>query len=150
MVPSLTPERRAAMKSRLMQAAAAQQAAQQATQPVSVATAAQPKAQPQRKAWTFPWQSWVRRPAFAVALVILLLLGTVWQASASSLPDSPLYGVKLTSENLLLNFAGGPVGKVAQNMALANTRLSDLSIMDSTHKLASAGVAFTNYDQHFS
>ena len=143
-VPSVAPDRRAAMKSRLMQAAAAQQA----TQPVSVATAAQPKIQPQRKTWAFPWQSWVRRPAFAVALVVLLLIGTVWQASASSLPDSPFYGVKLTSENLLLNFADGPVGKVTQNIALANARLSDLSVMNSSHKLASAGVAFTNYDQH--
>ncbi len=143
--PPVPADRRASMRQRLMAAASAQQV----TQPVPVTLA---RSQPAKSGQspTPRFVAWLRRPAFAIAVVIILLLGSAWSASANSLPDSPFYGVKLNSENLLLNFASSAADKVREHIDLANVRLSDLQTMQNRNRLAEAGPAFTNYNYHLS
>lgn len=124
-------ERRAAVKEHLISAARAAQAGSR----VEPATARPLAGRIQFRPW------WV-----GTALVILVAL--VWWLSARSLPDSPFYGVKLTTENFLLNFAGGPADQARGHLNLANVRLFDLREMQLLSKVNQAGPAVENYDYH--
>lgn len=143
--PPVPDDRRTLMKQRLMRAASARQVT--ASVPVTPLRSRSAKAGQVPTPWLV---AWLRRPAFALTAVVILLLGSVWSASANSLPDSPFYSAKLTSENLLLNFVSSAADKVRRHMDLANVRLSDLQTMQNRNKLVQAGPAFTNYSYHLS
>jgi hypothetical protein len=170
--PAVPGARRAAMKQRLMMAAtnAAAQPNQEITQVVPThasLSAAKVAPSPERKSSVFSWAEFVKsafgpepelrskkrrgrtgRPVwvgFALAAALVLLF---WFASANSLPDSPLYDVKLTSENAMLNFTGAPVDQAIGHLNLADARLSDLRKMQEQGKLAQSGSAMRNYEYH--
>lgn len=141
--PPVPAERRAAMKSRLMDAAAA---AQQATQVAQVQSAREVTTRPERKpSWIW---AFLRRPLFAAGAMAVLVVGLLWWGAATSLPDSPFYNIKLASENFMLNFAGGPEGKARAEVTLANSRADDIKEMKRLGKLAKAGGAIENYRDH--
>ena len=136
--PPVPAERRAAMKARLMEAAAAQAPSERPTQRVV--------AQGEKK------PSWVwavlRRPAFVAGSLATLFVAVMWWGAASALPDSPFYNIKLASENIMVNFAGGAAEKARAHLGLANARLDEMVRMNSQGKLAGAAGAIENYDQH--
>ncbi|MEO6458595.1 MAG: hypothetical protein ABIO92_10065 [Chloroflexia bacterium] len=94
-----------------------------------------------------PGIPWWRRRAFAGAAAALLV-GLLWWQSATSLPDNPLYPVKLGTEDLLLNFTVGPTGLIQGHLNLGNMRLLDIRSMQSGNGLNRVGPAVDNYRYH--
>jgi len=75
----------------------------------------------------FDW-SWQPRWATAVAIVLVLSLvggGTV-AAASGSMPDSPLYGVKLATEQVQLALASSELGKAELHARLADKRVTEI------------------------
>ncbi|HKP51118.1 MAG TPA: DUF5667 domain-containing protein [Chloroflexia bacterium] len=140
--PPVPADRRAAMKARLMEAAAQGQAiavaSERPTRPVVV--------QAGRK-WDWIWAV-LRRPALVASAMAVLLVAGIWWGAASALPDSPFYNIKLASENFMLSFAGGDADRANAHVRLANARLEDIQAMEGQGKLAEAGGAINNYQEH--
>lgn len=90
---------------------------------------------------------WLKRPSFAAAFATLLL-AIVWALSASSMPDSPFYTVKLLGESIAVNIQSSPEGKALKHNELANIRLLEIEEMERRGKLAQAGRAFSDYAEH--
>jgi hypothetical protein len=135
-LPSVPLDRRAAMKQRLMGAA-------------SSAPATVPQ-RPVVQGWSpRPWweslAALIRRPAFAGALGTLALVALLWWSAAGSLPDSPFYNLKLTSEDLLRNFENGTSGRIESYLNSAASRLGDIQEMQRRDRIAQARPAIDNY-----
>ena len=82
--------------------------------------------------------AFVPRWAIAVCTVLLLFVlggGTVLAAN-NSMPGSPLYGVKLMTENLSVKLAGSPEEKVELYATLANRRVTEMVWMADNGKTA--------------
>lgn len=82
---------------------------------------------PQRK--TLPL--WKTRWAFALLSILILFIlggGTVW-ASAGSLPDHPLYPVKLATERVQLAFSPSPSAKAMLQAKLIDKRIEEIQRM---------------------
>jgi hypothetical protein len=81
---------------------------------------------PTRKGFfTFVWPAW----ATVVAIVLALLLsggGTVALA-ANSMPDEPLYSVKVATEQVRLAFTFSEIGKADLNARLADRRVAEIT-----------------------
>lgn len=69
--------------------------------------------------------TWVARVAIAFVLVLSIAGGTV-AAAQSSLPDSPLYGIKLAVEDARLNLAGDPSQQATLATAFASERAREM------------------------
>jgi len=135
--PPVPIDRRAAMKQRLMAAASA-----------AAPTAAiipQKNAAPAARPWWESLAALVRRPALAGALGAVAVVALLWWSAAGSLPDNPLYGLKLTSEDALRNFTSGTSGRIDSYLGSADDRLNDVKEMQRRDKLAQAGPAIDNY-----
>ncbi len=157
-VPSVPPDRREAMKARLLSAASAQPSQPREAVTVSVAPAvpAVPIASVpaeqlssvdlrQRPHRALPWYL---SPGWVVAAAAILLVAFTWWSSAGSLPGSPFYGIKLASENISLSLAGSDVARAQENIRLANNRLYDLRTMEQRGSLAASQPALDNYSAH--
>jgi len=74
---------------------------------------------------------WFPRWATVVAVVLILVLaggGTV-AAAGSSMPDSPLYSVKLATEQVRLTLTTSQAGKVGLCAELADRRVTEIAYM---------------------
>lgn len=76
----------------------------------------------------------------AVAVAVLLVAGGV-AASASSLPDSPLYPMKTALEQLRGTFAFTASDRLAYHLDLAQTRLTEAEAMMASHRIDLAAQA---------
>lgn len=162
-IPTVPAERRDAMKGRLMAAAAAA-GRQTSMQPLQAGTAtgngtvnAAVRSLPaaidrsdvtDKKREPISILGWLKRPAVALVAAALILFAFTWSASASALPDSPFYNVRLLAENVQVNFAGSPLKQALEHVTLADARLLDIAQMNRENKLDKAGPAFVNYDDH--
>ena len=75
-----------------------------------------------------PFFSWFPRWATVATIALVLLLagsGTV-AAAGSSMPDSPLYPVKLATEEVRLAFTPSPLGKAGFCAELAERRVAEI------------------------
>jgi outer membrane biosynthesis protein TonB len=90
--------------------------------------ARQAAAEPKRHGILSLRRIWV--PALA-GLMIFILLGGVGTAAASgtALPDQPLYGVKLATEQVRLAFSFSDVDKAEVNTQIAETRAQEIAAM---------------------
>jgi len=78
-----------------------------------------------------PFWGWFPQWATAVAIVLVLLLaggGTV-AAAADSMPDSPLYPVKLATEQVRLTLTPSQIGKARLCTELADKRVAEIIYM---------------------
>jgi hypothetical protein len=80
--------------------------------------------------WHWQWQS-----GWAVALVVVMVVvlgggGTV-AASSNSMPDEPLYSVKLASEQVQLSVTPSEIGQAELNAKFANRRTEEIVYMAS-------------------
>jgi len=85
-------------------------------------------AKPKRRFSFFGWQS---RWATVVAVVLILLLagsGTV-VAADNSMPDSPLYPVKLVTEQVRVRLTPSDIGKAELYAKLADRRVAEIAHM---------------------
>ena len=139
--PSVPTERREAMKQRLVQAAAARQATQ-ANPAVRVPTA--PATQGWRKGWSFS----LPRLAWGAALLAVLMIAFIWRGSSGSLPNSPLYNVKLAAERVSVSLASSPADRVRAHTAIANTRLGEVQTLEARHELALMERPIDDYHNH--
>ncbi|HEY0072303.1 MAG TPA: DUF5667 domain-containing protein, partial [Chloroflexia bacterium] len=168
-VPPVPQERKEAIKGRIMAAAVARQQAMAGTQnghydsslAATVAIEPQPPAQPARPA-PVPRKfriekerpargfifDWLKRPTFAAAAFAALLLAFVWALSASAMPDSPFYTVRLMGESIAVNLQTSPEARVLKHDELANIRLREIDEMARQHKLSQAGQALSDYAEH--
>ena len=83
------------------------------------------------------------RVATAVALVLLLsfgVFGALVLAAKHSQPGNPLYSIKRFRENLELVFTWDKAKKAQKNLALAQTRLSELDYLIANKKLDPASL----------
>lgn len=84
----------------------------------------------------FGWLSWQPRWATAVVAVLVLILasgGTV-AAASNSMPDSPLYPVKLTTERVRVALTPSALGKAELYARLADKRVAEIINMASKGK----------------
>ena len=81
--------------------------------------------EPKKSRWLFGWQS--RWATVVTVLIILVLLGggTV-TAATNSMPDQPLYPVKLATEQVRLTFTPSALGKAELYANLADKRVTEL------------------------
>ncbi len=172
-VPPVPQERKDAIKGRILEAAVSRQQAMLATanghQEGAVAATlplvtveheapTQPVAQPARVPARMRVEEdrprrnllldWFRRPVFAAAAFAALLLAFIWGLSASALPDSPFYSVKLLGESIAVNVQTSPEARVLKHTELANIRLREIDEMERGGRLAQAGRAFSDYADH--
>ena len=85
-----------------------------------------------------PFFSWLPQWATAVAIVLALLLvggGTV-AAAGNSMPDEPLYPVKLATEQVRLTLTLSDIGKAELYAKLADKRVAEIVRMASEDKPA--------------
>jgi hypothetical protein len=150
--PPVPLERRAAMKERLVTAAAGLQAA--ATVPLPLATVspngvAKTNKPASRKGGAFVWPKlmWPRMALVGAAMAASVVL-FVWWSAANSMPDSPFYDVKLTSERLMVDINPSPAERVRAHAAIADARLAEVQTLASQGELDMAGKALDNYREH--
>lgn len=118
----------------------------QPAQPVSVPGKVRVEKERQRRSFIFDW---LTRPAFGAAFAALLI-AFVWVLSASSLPDSPFYSVRMLGESIAVNVQTSPEARVLKHNELAGIRLREIEEMDRRGKLAQSGRAFEDYADHLS
>lgn len=70
------------------------------------------------------WPRWAT--AAAIALVLLLAGGGTVAAASGSMPDSPLYPVKLVSEQVQLALTTSSLGKAELHIRLADKRVAEI------------------------
>lgn len=92
-----------------------------------------------RRGW-LPLLRWSPRWALALSFLLVLLLagGSTVAASVNSLPDQPLYPVKLATERVQLAFAFSPVSQAKLEAKFADRRVAELSQMAQRGKLTKA------------
>ncbi len=71
--------------------------------------------------WRFKWAT-----AVAVVLVLLLASGGVLAAASNSMPDEPLYNVKLAVEQLQIRLTPSALGKAKLYARLADRRVAEI------------------------
>ena len=84
--------------------------------------------EPKRRYSLFGWQS---RWATVVTVVLVLLLagGSTVAAAGNSMPDNPLYPVKLATEQVRLTLTPSALGKVELYARLADKRVAEIICM---------------------
>ena len=79
-----------------------------------------------------PFIGWLWQPRWAVTVAVALLLaaggGTV-AASGDSMPDEPLYSVKLITEDVEIFFTRSKVGRAQLYAELADKRVAEIVVM---------------------
>ena len=93
------------------------------------------EAESRRRRSFFSW-SWQPRWAMvvAVALVVLLAGGGTVAAASGSMPDGPLYPVKLATEQVQLFFTPSALGKAELYAKLVDRRVSEIARMAGANK----------------
>jgi hypothetical protein len=93
----------------------------------------------------------VPRWAVAVCTVMLVFVlggGTVL-ASAGSMPGSPLYAVKLATENLSIKLAGSEEKKAELYITMANQRVTEMTWMVNNNKTQGLEAAAQRLDSYY-
>jgi hypothetical protein len=107
--------------------------------------------QRRRKPRWFPLFQWQRSWAFAVAAVLIVVLvgggGTV-AAATNSMPDDPLYPVKIATERARLVVTRSDMGKAELEARFANRRVNEIARMAEKRKAAKVEVAAERLSKH--
>jgi hypothetical protein len=83
--------------------------------------------------WRWQWQSAWSLAALVLAFILLSGSGTVI-AARNSMPDNPLYSVKLFTENVQLTFTRSDTGKTELNARFAERRADEIVYAASNNK----------------
>jgi hypothetical protein len=86
--------------------------------------------------------------AFAVGALVAGALAGAAVTSADSMPDEPLYGVKLTAEHVRLSLAVAPADRAAVELSLAEHRLAEAERLASDGRESGALAAASAYGAH--
>lgn len=103
-------------------------------------------------AWTALWHLGRPAPYIVRSVALAALLGAAGLgatlASADTLPDDPLYPVKLASEAVRLALAGVPEDRAAVEISIAEHRLAEAERLAAAGRTSDALVASAVYSQH--
>ena len=128
------PEQAAELEPLLQTALATKQALAIQPRPEFIARAryqfrsALQEVKPKRKLFFLGWQPrWAT--AMAIALVLLLAGGGTVAAAGNSMPDNPLYPVKLATEKVRLTLTRSNMGKAELYAKLADKRVAEIIYM---------------------
>jgi hypothetical protein len=105
------------------------------------------EAKPEGRFFSLGWQ---RRWAMALSVVLILLLaggGTV-AAAAGSMPDSPLYPVKLATEQVWLTLTPSDVGRAEVYVKLVDRRVAEIIYMADKGDVQQVEVIAQRMDNH--
>ena len=96
--------------------------------------------------------NWGWQPGWAVAVAIVLVLslaggGTVY-AAAGSMPDSPLYTVKIATEQVRLVLTFSDLGKAELNAKLADKRVGEIIYLAEADKPEKMAMLTQNMNNH--
>lgn len=81
-----------------------------------------------KRAWSFVWQKgWAY--TFTVVLIILIAGGGTVAASSGTLPDEPLYQVKLAAEQVRLVFTFSDIERARLHTQIAESRVREIAAM---------------------
>ena len=83
-----------------------------------------------------------------IALVFVSLVAGASAASADSLPDDPLYGLKLSSEQLRLSLAHDATDRAAVELGIAENRLREASALAAQDRDTEADAAASAFGEH--
>jgi hypothetical protein len=86
--------------------------------------------------------------AIVSVMVVISIVGTATVASADSLPDEPLYAVKLAGEQVRLALARTPEDRAAVELSMADHRLSEAERLALEGREPDALVATSAYGTH--
>ena len=75
--------------------------------------------------------NWTPALSFVIALVLIMCSATTTMAAARSLPDEPLYPIKLATEQVQLALTTDPVARADLSITLAEKRLSEIATLTS-------------------
>ncbi|MEE8473455.1 MAG: DUF5667 domain-containing protein, partial [Dehalococcoidia bacterium] len=107
--------------------------------------------QPQPRRRWFPGFQGQRRWVVAVTVGLIVILvgggGTV-AAAAGSMPDEPLYPVKIATEQARLAFARTEIGRAEIEARFADRRVKEIARMSEKHKAAKVEVATNRLAKH--
>src|SRR3989338_4531943 len=81
--------------------------------------------------------NWLQQPQWATAMtavLILLLAGGTAAAANGSMPDEPLYPVKLTVERIRLSLTSSALGKAELYTSLVERRMTEIASMTNKNK----------------
>jgi hypothetical protein len=97
----------------------------------------------------FSWQlRWVTMAS--LALVLLLSGGGVVAAASNSMPDSPLYQVKLATEQIQLFLTSSPEDKAELHTKLVDRRVTEIIYMAEEGNVSLVELATQRLDNHLS
>lgn len=108
---------------------------------------------PQKRRVSFNWgrqRGWQRGWAVALATMLVVLLaggGTVY-AAAGSMPDSPLYNVKIATEQVQLALTFSKLGKAEVNARLADKRVAEIVYLAEADKPEKIATITQNMNNH--
>jgi hypothetical protein len=83
-----------------------------------------------------------------IALVLLALVGGASSVSAESVPDDPLYALKLNSEQMRLTLARAGADRAAVELGIAESRLREASSLAAQDREAEADAAASAFGEH--
>lgn len=81
--------------------------------------------------------NWLKQPQWATAataILLLLLAGGAAVAANGSMPDEPLYGIKLTTERIRLSLTTSSLGKAELYTRLVERRITEIASMTNKNK----------------
>ncbi|MEA2662210.1 MAG: hypothetical protein QOH08_1782 [Chloroflexota bacterium] len=90
---------------------------------------------------------WLASRACMVMLVCSMAAGTTF-ATADALPDEPLHGMKIATEQLQVSLARSPERLVSVELAIAGSRLREAAVLEARGREASAEAAVSAYGEH--
>lgn len=80
---------------------------------------------------------WLQQPQWATAataVLLILLAGGTAVAANGSMPDEPLYAIKLTTERIRLSLTSSALGKAELYASLVERRITEIASMTSKNK----------------
>ena len=86
--------------------------------------------------------------ALAIATILVGIVATATVASADSLPDDALYGMKLAGEQMRLALALSPEDRAAVELSMAEHRLKEAERLALDGRTSDALVATSSYGEH--
>jgi hypothetical protein len=86
--------------------------------------------------------------AGTIALVLVAIVGGASAVSADSLPDDPLYALKLNSEQMRLSLARDAADRAAVEFGIAETRLREASALAAQDRDAEADAAASAFGEY--
>jgi hypothetical protein len=88
---------------------------------------------PRRASWLSMQPRWAM--AMMAVMLVFVLGGSAVLAADSSMPGSPLYPVKILTENISLKFAGSDIEKAELSLTFADRRVDEMNYLIESDKL---------------